>query len=75
MVFVTARNATATVAKKLIEIAQVKGTLHLFEPEKNVSINRGGYKSGDLSFLVPQGFGIHHAGDNLITYYNKNILL
>ncbi|XP_018561947.1 activating signal cointegrator 1 complex subunit 3 isoform X3 [Anoplophora glabripennis] len=62
MVFVTSRNATATVAKKLIEIAQVKGTLPLFEPEKNVSINRGGYKSGDLSFLVPQGFGIHHAG-------------
>ncbi|XP_060529591.1 activating signal cointegrator 1 complex subunit 3 isoform X2 [Cylas formicarius] len=62
MVFVTSRNATAAVAKKLVEIAQTKGTLKLFEPEKNVKINRSGYKNSDLSFLIPQGFGIHHAG-------------
>nr|CAH7750403.1 unnamed protein product [Callosobruchus chinensis] len=62
MVFVTSRNATASVAKKLIEIAQVKGTLRLFEPEKNVKIARSGYKSGDLNYLIPMGFGIHHAG-------------
>ncbi|XP_074028472.1 activating signal cointegrator 1 complex subunit obelus isoform X3 [Leptinotarsa decemlineata] len=62
MVFVTSRNATAAVAKKLIEIAQVKGTLPLFEPEKSVKVMRSGFKSGDLGFLVPQGFGIHHAG-------------
>ncbi|KAJ8934565.1 hypothetical protein NQ318_017264 [Aromia moschata] len=62
MVFVTSRNATASVAKKMIEIAQVKGTLPLFEPEKDAKIARSGYKSGDLSYLIPQGFGIHHAG-------------
>ncbi|XP_050304437.1 activating signal cointegrator 1 complex subunit 3 [Anthonomus grandis grandis] len=62
MVFVTARNATATVAKRLIEIAQEKGTLRLFEPDKGVKINRSGYKNSDLGYLVPQGFGIHHAG-------------
>lgn len=62
MVFVTSRNATATVAKRLIEIAQEKGTLRLFEPEKGIKINRSGYKNSDLGFLVPQGFGIHHAG-------------
>lgn len=68
MVFVTSRNATASVAKKLIEIAQVKGTLHLFEPEKSVKINRSGYKNGDLAYLVPQGFGIHNAGKTKIFY-------
>lgn len=62
MVFVTSRNATASVAKKLIELAQVKGTLPLFAPEKSVQTVKSGYKSGDLSFLIPQGFGIHHAG-------------
>ncbi|XP_072381205.1 activating signal cointegrator 1 complex subunit 3-like isoform X2 [Diabrotica undecimpunctata] len=62
MVFVTSRNATASVAKKLIEIAQVKGTLPLFEPEKSIRGLKSGYKNGDLGFLVPQGFGIHHAG-------------
>lgn len=62
MVFVTSRNATNSVAKKLIEIAQEKGTLRLFEPDKSVKIVKGGFKSGDLGFLVPQGFGIHHAG-------------
>ncbi|KAF7284822.1 hypothetical protein GWI33_021579 [Rhynchophorus ferrugineus] len=62
MVFVTSRNATATVAKRLIEIAQEKGTLHLFEPEKGIKINRTGYKNSDLGYLIPQGFGIHHAG-------------
>lgn len=62
MVFVTSRNATASLAKRLIEIAQEKGTLPLFEPEKNVKVARAGYKSGDLGYLVPQGFGIHHAG-------------
>ncbi|KAJ8984827.1 hypothetical protein NQ317_013026 [Molorchus minor] len=62
MVFVTSRNATAAVAKKIIEIAQVKGTLALFEPEKDVKVSKSGYKSGDLGYLIPQGFGIHHAG-------------
>ncbi|CAH0555030.1 unnamed protein product [Brassicogethes aeneus] len=62
MVFVTSRNATASVAKKLIETAQVKGTLQLFEPEKSVQTMKSGYKSGDLSFLIPHGYGIHHAG-------------
>lgn len=64
MVFVTSRNATASVAKRLIEIAQEKGNLPLFEPEKNVKIGRAGFKSGDLVNLVPQGFGIHHAGNH-----------
>ncbi|KAJ8967760.1 hypothetical protein NQ314_002643 [Rhamnusium bicolor] len=45
MVFVTSRNATGSVARKLIEIAQVKGTLPLFEPEKNIKIVRSGFKS------------------------------
>ncbi|CAG9864266.1 unnamed protein product, partial [Phyllotreta striolata] len=62
MVFVTSRNATAAVAKKLIEIAQEKGTLSLFEPDKSIRMNRSGYKSGDLGYLIPLGFGIHHAG-------------
>lgn len=63
MVFVTSRNATASVAKRLTEIAQEKGTLSLFEPEKSSKI-KGGFKSGDLVHLAPQGFGIHHAGKN-----------
>lgn len=63
--FVTSRNATASVAKKLIEIAQEKGTLMQFEPDKNVKINRSGYKNSDLGYIIPQGFGIHHAGDFL----------
>lgn len=67
MVFVTSRNATAAVAKRLIEIAQEKGTLHLFEPEKGIKINRTGYKNSDLGYLIPQGFGIHHAGNLLMT--------
>ncbi|XP_056637201.1 activating signal cointegrator 1 complex subunit 3-like isoform X1 [Diorhabda sublineata] len=62
MVFVTSRNATASVARKLIELAQEKNTLSLFEPEKNVRGLRNAYKSGDLAYLIPQGFGIHHAG-------------
>lgn len=62
MVFVTSRNATASVAKRLIELAQEKGTLSLFEPDKTVKVVKGGFKSGDLINLVPQGFGIHHAG-------------
>ncbi|KAL1501849.1 hypothetical protein ABEB36_007098 [Hypothenemus hampei] len=62
MVFVTSRNATATVAKHLIELAQEKNTLKLFEPEKNIKINKSGYKNSDLMYLIPQGFGIHHAG-------------
>ncbi|XP_066155619.1 activating signal cointegrator 1 complex subunit 3-like [Euwallacea fornicatus] len=62
MVFVTSRNATASVAKKLIEIAQEKGTLKQFEPEKTIKVNKSGYKNSDLSYLIPQGFGIHHAG-------------
>lgn len=66
MVFVTSRNATASVAKRLIEIAQEKGTLPLFEPEKSSKIVKGGFKSGDLVYLAPQGFGIHHAGKNSV---------
>ncbi|ENN76138.1 hypothetical protein YQE_07311, partial [Dendroctonus ponderosae] len=62
MVFVTSRNATAAVAKRLIELAQERGTLRQFEPEKGVRVNRAGYKNSDLGYLVPQGFGIHHAG-------------
>lgn len=69
MVFVTSRNATASVAKRLIEIAQEKGTLPLFEPEKSVKVGRAGFKSGDLGYLVPQGFGIHHAGRKLTNFY------
>lgn len=63
MVFVTSRNATAAVAKRLIELAQERGTLRQFEPERGVRVSRGGYKNSDLSYLVPQGFGIHHAGE------------
>lgn len=66
MVFVTSRNATASVAKRLIEITQEKGTLSLFEPERTSKLSKGGFKSGDLVYLAPQGFGIHHAGKNII---------
>ncbi|CAG9769327.1 unnamed protein product [Ceutorhynchus assimilis] len=62
MIFVTSRNATASVANRIIEIAQSKGTLHLFEPERSIKIHKAGYKTSELGRLVPLGFGIHHAG-------------
>lgn len=37
-----------------MEIAQEKGTLSLFEPERTSKLSKGGFKSGDLVYLAPQ---------------------
>lgn len=61
MVFVTSRNLTAVVAKNLLTHAKNNNLLSLFIPERKSGF-RSSFKSSELELLVPNGFGIHHAG-------------
>lgn len=61
MVFVTSRNLTATVGKNLLTHVKNNNLLSLFIPERKIS-SKSSFKSSDLELLVPNGFGIHHAG-------------
>jgi activating signal cointegrator complex subunit 3 len=61
MVFVTSRNLTAVVAKNLLGYAKANNQLTMFLPEKRTR-SRTSFKSSELELLVPNGFGVHHAG-------------
>ncbi|KYB27053.1 activating signal cointegrator 1 complex subunit 3 [Tribolium castaneum] len=61
MVFVTSRNLTAVVAKNLLTHAKNNNVLANFIPDKKHRIGKN-FKSSELELLVPNGFGVHHAG-------------
>lgn len=66
MVFVHARNATMKTAMVLRETAQTKGHLSFFQPneEREIAAKKlfDRPKARQLCDLLPDGFGIHHAG-------------
>ncbi|KAK6170203.1 hypothetical protein SNE40_018654 [Patella caerulea] len=67
MVFVHARNETVRTAMTLLEMARNQGDIQLFAP--NNSSRYGDFQKSashsrnrQLKELLPEGFGIHHAG-------------
>lgn len=64
MVFVHARNQTSKTANFLKEMAQKKGCLALFEPDKSFKAKNAVHTATNKSLVnfLPFGLGIHHAG-------------